>query len=84
MANGAVMIRTQVYLTQEEREKLLLLSRELGLHQSALIREALDQFIEGKLIEKRKKISALKAASGLWADREDLPDFDSLRKEFDR
>lgn len=78
------MIRTQVYLTQEEREKLLLLSRELGLHQSALIREALDQFIEGKLIEKRKKISALKAASGLWADREDLPDFDSLRKEFDR
>lgn len=84
MANGAAMIRTQVYLTQEEREKLLLLSRELGLHQSALIREALDQFIEGKLIEKRKKISALKAASGLWADREDLPDFDSLRKEFDR
>lgn len=78
------MIRTQVYLTKHEREKLLLLSRELGVHQSALIREALDQFIEGKLIEKRKKSSALKAASGLWADHEELPDFDSLRKEFDR
>ena len=84
MVKGKIMIRTQVYLTQQEREKLLLLSRELGLHQSVLIREALDQFIEGKHIEKRKKISALKAASGLWADREDLPDFDSLRKEFDR
>lgn len=84
MTNERAMIRTQVYLTMQEREKLLLLSRELGLPQSAMIREAVDQFIENKYIEKRKKTDALQAASGLWANREDLPDFDKLRTEFDR
>jgi hypothetical protein len=76
------MFRTQVYLTQIEREKLSLLSRELGKSQSTLIREAIDLFIEKKA--KRKKKSALHEIAGLWADRNDLPDFHELRKEFDR
>jgi predicted transcriptional regulator len=78
------MIRTQIYLTVDEKDKLLHLSRESGIHQSALIREAIDQFIESKLAEKKKKHDALEAAAGLWADRSDLPDFTDLRKEFDR
>lgn len=78
------MFRTQIYLTEEERERLLLLSKELGQHQSALIREAIDQFIEKKFLEKKKKRPALKKAAGLWADRKDLPDFRGLREEFDR
>jgi hypothetical protein len=78
------MFRTQIYLTEDEREKLFLLSQELGQNQSALIREAIDQFVESKLMAKRKKHNALRTASGLWADREDLPDFNDLRKEFDR
>ena len=78
------MFRTQIYLTQYEREKLLFLSQEFGKHQSALIREAIDLFIENKLMFKRKKHHALRAASGLWADRDDLPNVDELRKEFNR
>lgn len=78
------MFRTQVYLTDDEREQLLLLARELGLHQSALIREAIDQFIESKRIIKQKKRSALKAAAGLWAGRDDIVDFRDLRREFER
>lgn len=78
------MFRTQVYLTADEREHLIRLSQELGLHQSALIREAIDQFIESKLVEKRKKRHILRTASGLWAKRDDLPDFSCLRKELDR
>jgi hypothetical protein len=78
------MFRTQVYLTQNEREKLNFLSIELGKNQSTLIREAIDQFIENQLISKRKKSSALKEIAGLWANRDDLPDFNELRKEFDR
>jgi len=34
--------------------------------------------------EKPKKRDALKAASGIWANRKELPDFDLLRTEFDR
>lgn len=78
------MFRTQVYLTQYEREKLIFLSQEFSQPQSALIREAIDLFIENKLMLRRKKHQALRAASGLWADRDDLPSIDDLRKEFDR
>ena len=78
------MFRTQIYLTQYEREKLIFLSKESGQHQSALIREAIDQFIEKKIAKKQSKSQTLKAAAGLWADRVDLPDYENLRKEFDR
>lgn len=37
-----------------------------------------------EMSEKPKKRDALKAASGIWANRKDLPDFDLLRTEFDR
>lgn len=78
------MIRTQVYLTSEERKQLSLLSKELGLQKSALIREAIDQFIVSKRQNKEKRKEAIKAAQGIWAKREDLPDFSTLRAEFDR
>ncbi|MBA2369882.1 MAG: ribbon-helix-helix protein, CopG family [Candidatus Protochlamydia sp.] len=78
------MFRTQIYLTQNEKEKLNLLSLELGKNQSTLIREAIDQFIYNQFLSKRKKESALKEMAGLWADRDDLPDFNALRKELDR
>lgn len=77
------MFRTQVYLTELERKQLLILSEESGLPQSALIREALDQFIERKRHAKKIKQSAIKAAAGIWEKRTDLPDFHSLRRELD-
>ncbi|MBA2727738.1 MAG: ribbon-helix-helix domain-containing protein [Parachlamydiaceae bacterium] len=78
------MHRTQVYLTAKEREGLIALARETGAQQSSLIREAIDQFIEGKKLAKKRKGHALKSAAGMWADRNDLPDLKVLRKEFDR
>lgn len=78
------MFRTQVYLTETEREKLGILAQETGQHQSALIREAIDLFIENKLRLKKDRKATLNAAAGLWADRDDLPNFQELRKEFDR
>lgn len=39
------MIRTQVYLTDQQRSELALLSKSKGKKQSELIREAIDQFI---------------------------------------
>ena len=84
MYRGCTVIRTQVYLTNQEKQKLSLLSRQLGQHQSSLIREAIDLFIETKTVENKQKINALEQAQGLWAERQDLPDFDTLRREFDR
>lgn len=78
------MFRTQVYLTQAEREGLISLSENLGLAQSVLIREAIDQFIESKKLQKKSKSRVLQETSGLWEKRKDLPNFEALRKELDR
>jgi hypothetical protein len=76
------MLRTQIYLTEDERKMLAILSKETGQHLSALIREAIDQYIDRILSSKRKKRKS--SAAGLWANRDDLPDMRTLRNEFDR
>ena len=78
------MIRAQIYLTEHERQKLGAFSAETGRSQSELIRQAIDQFIDAHLNKKSGARHALKAAKGLWAERKNLPDFTSIRREFDR
>jgi hypothetical protein len=76
------MIRTQIYLTEKERAALQNISRETGKNYSALIREAVDHFIGLFKEEDRKKFFS--QAKGLWAERQNLPDFKKLRREMDR
>ena len=78
----ASMVRTQIYLTEEERTALSLLSSETGKPQSELIREAVDQMV-GQF-SKARRDAVLNDTAGLWKDREDLPDFDALRRQWDR
>ena len=82
------MFRTQVYLTEAERHSLQLIGEEVGKSQSTLIREAIDAFIHQVIgtrdQAKQQRTLVLQAAKGLWAKRDDLPDFTELRKSFDR
>ena len=66
------MVRTQVYLTEEQERGLKQLAASSGRKQSELIREA----VEGYLAERRPKDwrKALEAIRGMWADRDDLGD----------
>lgn len=75
------MERTQIYLTEEERAALAAISSRTGRKMSALIREAVDEFIEHHREEGR--MEALRSGRGMWRDRGDLPDFEALRREFD-
>lgn len=75
------MIRKQVYITEEQEEALALHAEETRRSQSELIREAIDHILEQRERERRSAI--LRATSGLWKDRTDLPDWQALRREGD-
>jgi len=76
------MVRTQIYLTEQERSGLIALAQASGKKQSELIREAID-----RLIAQTNKIrcqAVIDNAAGMWKDRKDLPDFSATRRSWDR
>ena len=76
------MIRTQIYLTDRQRAELAAISTSSGKKQSELIREAVDSLIDNAANNRREMV--LREAAGIWKDRTDLPDFSTIRTEWDR
>ena len=76
------MVRTQIYLTERQREELATIAKSSGKKQSELIREAIDRLINQSGSSHRELI--LRETAGIWKDRTDLPDFRSIRAEWDR
>ena len=76
------MQRTQIYLSESEKEGLQALSQRSGRSQSALIREAIDAYLQQN--QPQKRLEQLRRARGIWTTRQDLPDWSSLRQELDR
>ena len=76
------MVRTQVYLTEREREELAALAKATGKKQSELIRQAVDDLIAQSVAKRRDAV--LQRAAGMWKDRDDLPDVTAVRAEWDR
>jgi predicted DNA-binding protein len=76
------MIRSQIYLTEDERNSLKLISKETGRTQSDLIREAVDSLISR--IKNKDNNEKRKEAFGMWKDKDDYPNIKEVRKEFDR
>ncbi len=76
------MIRTQIYLTEQQRDEISAISQSTGKKQSVLIREAIDLLI-GQAGPKPRK-AVLEQAAGIWKGRKDLPDFKAMRAGWDR
>lgn len=76
------MVRTQIYLTQAERDGLVAIAEATGKKHSEIIREAIDRVIA--LSGKKRRIAVLDAAAGMWSNRADIPDSRAARKEWDR
>ncbi|MCX6348400.1 MAG: ribbon-helix-helix domain-containing protein [Candidatus Aureabacteria bacterium] len=76
------MVRTQIYLTDEERAALRVIAQADGRSQSELIRDAVDDLILRQgIIHKRKLLVRF---AGMWKDRTDLPDFAGIRAGWTR
>ncbi|MBC8467846.1 MAG: CopG family transcriptional regulator [Planctomycetes bacterium] len=76
------MVRTQVYLTEEERTGLSALVESTGKKQAQLIREAVDRLID--MASESRCDSVLRNAAGMWQNRSDLPNFSATRQSWDR
>ncbi len=76
------MVRTQIYLTERQRNELAAIAKTVGKKQSELIREAVDRFIDQS--GDRRREAVLRETAGIWKDRKELPDFKAIRAEWDR
>jgi Arc/MetJ-type ribon-helix-helix transcriptional regulator len=76
------MVRTQIYLTEQEHLQLHRLAKRQGATVSELVRAAIDQMLAHR--RSTHRLEALREARGIWKDRNDLPDFRELRGEWDR
>jgi predicted DNA-binding protein len=77
------MVRTQIYLTDEQKRQLERLGAASGKKQSEMIREAID----GYLVKQEPKDwkEAFEAVRGMWADRDDLDElYADLRASVER
>ena len=76
------LIRTQIYLTDAQREQLTVIAKRMELNRSELNRMAIDRLIDQTSSVQRKNV--LLDAAGIWKNRDDLPDFRAMRSEWDR
>jgi predicted transcriptional regulator len=75
------MIRTQIYLTEEEHLGISELAKSTSKRQSEVIRQAIDEYLTRKKPE--DKLAKIRRAKGMWKNRSDL-DLSESRLEFDR
>ncbi len=69
-------------LTEQQRNTLREISLRTGTPLDQLIREAVERFIVE--LQNSTRSASLKRAQGMWRDRQDLPDPQDLRREWDR
>ncbi len=74
---GVRMVRTQIYLTEEEKKGIADAALARGVSQSDLIRQAIDVMLEQQ--GRVRKTRILDEIAGVWADRDDIPDIRHMR-----
>lgn len=75
------MVRTQIYLTEQEQRLLRSLARRTGRKRSELIRDAIDEFLSHA--SSHPRLDRMQRSRGMWKDRK-LSEFQAVRDEVSR
>lgn len=75
------MADIEVNLTEKEQRALQEIALRTGKTEGELIHDAVDKIIKQGLPSGN---SGMFQARGIWRDRDDLPDFGNIRREWDR
>ena len=78
------MRRTQLYLDPQQHDQATRLAAETGQTLSDIVRISLDEYLLRRRRQRKEFIDALQQASGVWRNREDLPDLSASRRQHER
>jgi predicted transcriptional regulator len=80
------MPMTTINLTEENSEKLEAIARRTGKSRDELLNEAVEKLVDTPELQPASVDwkAALMQAAGMWKDRDDLPDFEEIRRSWDR
>jgi hypothetical protein len=78
------MRRTQLYLDDQQHQQATRLAAESGLTLSDIVRVALDEYLQRRRRQRKEFLDALQSASGVWRNRNDLPDLAEARRHSER
>ncbi|GAK60289.1 Gsl4096 protein [Candidatus Vecturithrix granuli] len=76
------MLTAQITLNDNESQVIQDITEHTGKSLEDILHEAVHQFISRMTAQNR--LFLLRQARGLWKDRDDLPDFQTLRHGWDR
>ncbi|MFL6210897.1 MAG: ribbon-helix-helix protein, CopG family [Pyrinomonadaceae bacterium] len=76
------MLELEISLTEQEQGALAEISQRTGKSQAELIRAAVAHLINEFQPEGRRTL--MQKAKGIWKDRQDIPDLEDLRHEWNR
>ncbi len=72
----------QLTLTDDEVRAIHDLSASVGQSPETILHAAIEQFLARH--RQQNRLEAMRAARGIWSDRDDVPDLRELRDEWER
>lgn len=76
------MAETKITIPESIQEALAEIALKTGKSQQELIAEALSELIQN--YQTINRLALMRKAKGMWADREDIPNLEELRQEWQR
>jgi predicted transcriptional regulator len=76
------MVMTTINLTDREHAAIQRIARQMGKTEAEVLQRAVEEYLTHADQDQRR--AWMEQAQGMWRDRDDLPELETLRNEFER